>query len=67
MGENTISLPQSKAAKALGITDRTLRNWEKAGLIEGHRPRPGGVKLYAIDKLRALVGIRKEDDGGNAQ
>jgi DNA-binding transcriptional MerR regulator len=51
-----IALPQMQAARAIGVTDRTLRRWEREGLIAGRRVRRGGVKLYAVEQLRALAG-----------
>lgn len=60
-----LALPQTKAAKAMGVTDRTLRNWEKAGLIVG--TYCGGVKLYPVSRLKELAGIREEVPDGNAQ
>lgn len=63
-----ISLSQEKAARAVGVTSRTLRNWEKEGLIAGRRVRPGGVKLYPLDKLRELVGAGEQEVvDGNAE
>jgi len=50
-----IGMSQVQAAKSLGVCSRTLRRWEKRGLIRGRRVVPGGVKLYPISKLRELV------------
>lgn len=49
------NLTQTAAARWLGVTDRTLRNWEAKGLIKGHSPA-GGVKLYSIEDLKRLTG-----------
>lgn len=53
--KNQIAMNQTKSAAAVGVTDRTIRNWEKRGLISGRRVG-GGVKLYPIEDLRKLVG-----------
>lgn len=60
-----IALPQAKAAKAVGVTDRTLRNWERDGRIVGKRC--GGVKLYPMEQLKELAGIGEEVVRGNAR
>lgn len=50
------TITQVRAAERYGVSDRTLRRWEKANLISGKRVR--GLKLYPIDKLEELVGLR---------
>lgn len=50
-----ITLNQTDAAKAIGVTDRTLRNWERAKLITGRRAAKG-VRLYAVEDLKKLAG-----------
>lgn len=55
-----IALPQTQAARAIGVTDRTLRNWERRGLIAGRRAA-GGVKLYPVSELRRLAGEDASD------
>lgn len=49
-----IALPQKAAAKALGIKQGTLLDWERAGKITGSRPG-GKVVLYMVDDLRRLA------------
>lgn len=50
-----IAMPQVQVAKAVGVTVRTIQRWEKRGLLPtGHRV--GGVKLYPVDTVKALVG-----------
>jgi len=56
-----ISLPQHRAARSIGVTDRTLRNWDRRGLIRGKRC--GGVKLYPVEDLKKLVTAGKEASG----
>jgi len=51
-----VTITQTNAAKRYGVTDRTLRNWEKEKRIKG--TRVGGLKLYSIAELDKLVGLR---------
>lgn len=49
-------IPQQEAARLIGVTDRTLRNWERRRLIVGHRPAGGGKKFYVVEDLLRLIG-----------
>ena len=49
-----ISLNQTEAARALGVTDRTLRNWDRRGIIKGRR-LGGRLVLYDVEELRRLM------------
>ncbi len=42
------------AAKILGITAQTLRNWERSGRLRAQRTA-GGQRLYTIDDLERLM------------
>lgn len=53
--QERLTIKQIDAAKAVGVTDRTIRNWEKRGLITGKRQQ--GVKLYPYAKLKELAGV----------
>lgn len=46
-----------EAAKAVGRNPSTLRRWIAAGLLQGHRSRPGAPKALLVDlnAARALV------------
>lgn len=50
-----LAVTQIQAAKSLGVTDRTIRNWEKQGRLIGRRV--GGVKLYPWTRLCELAGV----------
>ncbi|HYE19230.1 MAG TPA: MerR family DNA-binding transcriptional regulator [Tepidisphaeraceae bacterium] len=66
MGDATrqsISVNQVEAARRVGVTDRTLRRWEKRGLIRSRRVN-NGVRLYPVDRLEALA---KGEDHGDAE
>lgn len=52
--QETIS--QARAAERYGVSDRTIRRWERAGLIHGTRVR--GLKLYVVRQIQQLVGLR---------
>jgi DNA-binding transcriptional MerR regulator len=52
------------AAKALGISEQTLRRWDKAGKFRAKRHPINGYRLYPraqLEKLRSLIG---EEGGG---
>lgn len=56
-------LPQLGVAKHYGVSDRTIRNWEKRKLLTG--VRVGGVKLYPKADVERLA--RKGVPCGNAE
>lgn len=56
-----IALNQTQAARSLGVSDRTLRNWDKDGIVTG-RKVGGGVKLYLVEDLRRLAIVPKKED-----
>jgi predicted site-specific integrase-resolvase len=49
------AVSQTKAADLFGVSDRTIRRWEKDGLITGRRVKKGGKKFYPYEQLRRLV------------
>jgi len=44
-----------EASKFLGVSRRTLRNWEKIGKIKSYRT-PGGHRRYDKDELLKIIG-----------
>ena len=44
-----------QAAKELGITANTLRNWEKAGKIKVRRHPINKYRLYLREELEAIL------------
>lgn len=48
-----LAVTQVEAARRLTVTDRTIRNWERAGKITGKRV--GGLKMYLYADLKRLV------------
>jgi excisionase family DNA binding protein len=49
-----IGVNQTEAARLLGVTDRTLRNWERSGRLRA--AKVGRLRLYPVESLRRLVG-----------
>ncbi len=50
-----LSVTQVQAAQILGVTDQTIRNWERRGKLKGLRR--GGVKLYPYQQIKELAGV----------
>ena len=44
----------AKASRLLGVTPKTLRNWEKAGRLHSVRT-PGGHRRYKPSDLEAML------------
>lgn len=51
-----------RAPGAIGVTARTLRNWEQAGIIKAKRS-PTGQRLYDLSSLRGRVSGARGDEG----
>ncbi len=47
----------SEAAKLLGVSTKTLRNWEKEGKIQPVRTL-GKHRRYNLDEIKALFGAK---------
>lgn len=45
---------QTEAAERLGITQPTLRQWEKKGLLTSRRPN-NGKRLYSVEEIERLA------------
>src|SRR5690348_2752151 len=55
-----------EAAEALGVSEQTLRNWDKAGKLRAHRHPINGYRLYRASDLHALLEqITPEDRVGS--
>ena len=66
----TLALRPREAAKALGISTRTLWSWTKGGLLPCVRVGRGKrqVVLYPVEQLRAwLAGPEAAEERGGAQ
>jgi len=48
-------LTVGQAAKRLGVSRSTLRNWDKAGKLEPFRHPVNGYRLYSRAKLEKLL------------
>lgn len=45
----------SEAAEYLGVSSKTLRNWENAGKITAHRHPVNGYRLFRQEDLNELL------------
>jgi len=43
------------AAKMLGVTNTTLRNWDKAGKLKSFRNPHSGYRLYKIEDINEFL------------
>ena len=57
---NTNYVPPKDAAKILGVHWQTLRNWDKAGLIQTIRSE-GGKRFYNVKKYMEDNGIKQKN------
>jgi len=53
-----------EAAQVLGVSEQTLRNWDRAGKLRAHRHPINGYRLYRATDLHAL--LREFPYGGEA-
>ena len=47
-------LPIGKAAKLLGVTIQTMRNWDKKGLLKPDEYTKGGERRYKLETLKSI-------------
>ena len=45
----------SEAAAALGVTEQTLRNWDRSGKLRAYRHPVNGYRLYRVAELDAVL------------
>lgn len=45
----------SDFAKAIGISQNTIRKWEAKGLLIPHHKTPGGRRLYSQEQVDAYL------------
>ena len=48
-------LTVGEAAKTLGVSRSTLRNWDKAGKLKAYRHPVNGYRLYSRRQLEGLL------------
>ena len=53
-------LTVAEAAKVLGVSASTLRNWDRSGKLEARRNPVNGYRLYAVRDLETLLRKIKE-------
>ena len=54
------------AARVLGVSPKTLRNWDRAGHLRAHRHPINGYRLYRVGDLHALLDRLAELPGNDA-
>ena len=58
-------LTVSEAAEFLGVSDATLRNWDRAQKVKATRHPVNGYRLYRKEDLSSL--LQKVKDGPNGR
>lgn len=53
--KNIKFLTISEFAKAIGISQNTIRKWESKGLLKPHHKTPGGRRLYSNEQVNAYL------------
>lgn len=53
--QERLTVTQAEAARMIGVSDRTIRQWERLGIIKGRQVRPGGAKFYELAAVKKLV------------
>lgn len=53
-------LKVGEAARLLGVTTRTPRNWDRLGKLEARRHPINGYRIYVRAELEALMNKRPE-------
>jgi MerR family transcriptional regulator, copper efflux regulator len=48
-------LTVKKAASLLGVSTKTLRNWDRSGKLKPRRHPVNGYRLYRSEELQALL------------
>lgn len=49
-------------AKAIGKTTKTLRNWDKAGILKPIRVEQNGYRYYLQEQLNHFFGLKQENN-----
>lgn len=49
------AMTQKAIASYFGLSTRTIRRWDKRGVLRGKRVE--GVKLYPVDQVSKLMGL----------
>ncbi len=53
----------SEAASMLGVSDSTLRLWDKRGKFIPERRLQGGKRLYSIAQIEKLMNVEENGQG----
>lgn len=55
----------NEAAKIVGVTTLTLRNWDKKGLLTAYRNPLNNYRVYRLDQIEVL--LRKIENSKEGQ
>jgi len=55
-----------EAARLLGVTETTLRNWDRAGRLQARRHPVNGYRLYSMTQIRDLLDARDAEPAVSA-
>lgn len=55
-------VPTPEAAKALGVSPRTLQRYVRAGLVTPEITLPSGQYRWNVEKLRRQIGAATQDE-----
>lgn len=48
-----------KFSELIGVTQQTLRNWEKTGKLMPSHKSPSGYRYYSDEQLKAYLGSKE--------
>lgn len=55
MGSNEVYIKSGKAAKLLGVSQQTLRNWEYKRIFVPDRITPSGQRQYSMTQVNTML------------
>ena len=55
MAEEEKFIRNAEAARILGVSPRTLRNWDKSGILKPHHISVSGYRYYTEEQLKGFL------------
>ena len=52
----------NKFSKILGVSDQTLRNWDKKGKLHSHHTSSNGYRYYSHEQLNQVMNVKPNLD-----
>ena len=52
----------NKFSKILGVSDQTLRNWDKKGKLHPHHTSSNGYRYYSHEQLNQVMNVKPNLD-----